>query len=686
MGTRTVGQKLAKLGKTPALWVAVIAMVLSFVIAKSISKSYFNNVVDDSLISMQYAKNVAHGNGVVFNVGERVEGYTNFLWVIVMAAIYRACELIHTPFLPVIINTSILLSVVDMALVYLIGRKLWKDRLLPMLVTAGLLLVDNGYQMWAAMALESHLLALCFLTSVAILLYRPRRWPLMLGLALTCVQMTRPDGALFSVMLIGSELLELLLDARKTTAETERRAAVAARARELGLASAVWLGTFGVYFAWRYSYYGFLHPNTYYFKVGVAKMDAWARGIAYVRAFVEERAYWPIFAIFAARWFRTPILRALVVYLIGHVVYQMYVGGDFYAGHRFFIGQIPLFAILIGQVFYGVQERIGVWIQAAFALKAPPPQALLTIVLTMAAGIVMYEERQIGTYRGPLVEEVKRWGAERNTNRDFLYWLHDHKPAGASLATGDIGSAGFFGDFIRVIDLYGVIDTVIAHRDVKNFGKGQAGHEKRANVEETLAKKPTFIKIGYLHDDFYRHGYFINAEVPHTIDVRGLWQRDDLLETGTFDEAGGIHFEGALPADWKVEGDAFEAPTSASARKGQGTILGPRGSFINTFSPKRDDKATGSLTTTPFELKGEKVVVRVGGGYDPENLRVSLVVDGQRVFSATGRNNDTMGRKTWDIAALRGKMATIEIVDHSTKKWGHITVDEIVQWSPKQAP
>jgi arabinofuranosyltransferase len=44
---------------------------------------------DDAMISMQYAKNLAHGHGLVWNAGgERVEGYTNPLWVLYMVLLH----------------------------------------------------------------------------------------------------------------------------------------------------------------------------------------------------------------------------------------------------------------------------------------------------------------------------------------------------------------------------------------------------------------------------------------------------------------------------------------------------------------------------------------------------------------------------------------------------------------------
>ena len=43
---------------------------------------YAGYVKDDTFISMRYARNLALGHGLVFNYGDKLEGYTNFLWVL----------------------------------------------------------------------------------------------------------------------------------------------------------------------------------------------------------------------------------------------------------------------------------------------------------------------------------------------------------------------------------------------------------------------------------------------------------------------------------------------------------------------------------------------------------------------------------------------------------------------------
>ncbi|NBH11566.1 hypothetical protein GTY80_51045, partial [Amycolatopsis sp. SID8362] len=45
----------------------------------------FATVTEDALVSFRYAQNIADGNGPVFNPGERVEGYTNFFWLVLIA-------------------------------------------------------------------------------------------------------------------------------------------------------------------------------------------------------------------------------------------------------------------------------------------------------------------------------------------------------------------------------------------------------------------------------------------------------------------------------------------------------------------------------------------------------------------------------------------------------------------------
>src|SRR5262249_56971980 len=62
--------------------IATIALVTALAIVGIV---YLHFICDDAFISFRYADNLVHGRGLVFNPGERVEGYTNFLWLMAAA-------------------------------------------------------------------------------------------------------------------------------------------------------------------------------------------------------------------------------------------------------------------------------------------------------------------------------------------------------------------------------------------------------------------------------------------------------------------------------------------------------------------------------------------------------------------------------------------------------------------------
>ena len=70
---------------TLATAVGCAAVVVAGVVVAALRRF----VQDDAFISFRYAKNLADGVGLVWNVGERVEGYTNFLWTVLMAPSFK---------------------------------------------------------------------------------------------------------------------------------------------------------------------------------------------------------------------------------------------------------------------------------------------------------------------------------------------------------------------------------------------------------------------------------------------------------------------------------------------------------------------------------------------------------------------------------------------------------------------
>jgi hypothetical protein len=70
---------------------------------------------DDGFISFRYADHLARGQGLVYNIGERVEGYTNFLWVALLAAARFAMPAVDLPQAARIAGTAATLLVIVLA-------------------------------------------------------------------------------------------------------------------------------------------------------------------------------------------------------------------------------------------------------------------------------------------------------------------------------------------------------------------------------------------------------------------------------------------------------------------------------------------------------------------------------------------------------------------------------------------
>ena len=63
---------------------ALIALCIVGLLAHGFYQRF---LCDDAYITFRYARNVAAGNGLVFNPGEHVEGFSNFLWMLQLAVI-----------------------------------------------------------------------------------------------------------------------------------------------------------------------------------------------------------------------------------------------------------------------------------------------------------------------------------------------------------------------------------------------------------------------------------------------------------------------------------------------------------------------------------------------------------------------------------------------------------------------
>ena len=100
-------------------------------------------LADDAMISMRYARNLAEGLGLVWNAGERVEGYTNLLWTLFMALVHLTpLPDSKTSLVVLLANVGIAAATVPLIawLVRLLGGGAWATG-----ATLAAYVIDRGY-------------------------------------------------------------------------------------------------------------------------------------------------------------------------------------------------------------------------------------------------------------------------------------------------------------------------------------------------------------------------------------------------------------------------------------------------------------------------------------------------------------------------------------------------------------
>jgi len=149
-------------------------------------------------------------------------------------------------------------------------------------------------------------------------------------------------------------------------------------------------------------------------------------------------------------------------------------------------------------------------------------------------------------------------------------------------------------------------------------------------------------------------------------------------------------FEGTTwGTGWTATGDFADDGPRPGTIGDQQQVIGYQGKqLVNTFTDH--DASTGTISSPSFTIDDDYINLLVGGGNHPytgtgaDATAVNLVVDGQVVKTASGQDSELANWVAWDVASLKGKQATVQIVDNNSGGWGHILVDHIM-FSGEQA-
>ncbi|MBV9850640.1 MAG: hypothetical protein JO250_13285 [Armatimonadetes bacterium] len=434
---------------------------LPYLLLLAAAYSVFCVTTDDPFITYRYAVNILAGHGPVFNVGERVEGFSSPLHLLLCVLLLK------------IVPTADILFKAKLLGLGLAALALWQT---GRLARAAGLTDAEAILAQLLVGLNTNF-ALAGINGMETTLYTC----LLLAAVLAFVRELRGRGGPLSALLLFPALLArpeafgvfgLLLAVRLFWAVRQKRPARGV----LGWAAVFLLLAAGLTLA-RLAYYGQLVPNTYY-----AKQVTLARGLSDGWVYLLHPLFptalnWlglnSLAAVWAQKW---PILSALVFWLlavvgairlrgewaggvllavvIAQAAFVLRFGGDWMPGWRFVAPAVPLLAVL-----------------QCHALRRPalaPPalgaaSAALVLLLWAVCAVAVphdpWSNVQYSTQSADLLSADntlgRKWVAvNRYIQARFL--------PGSVLAYSEMGYAGYTNPDITFIDVRGLTDPEIA--------------------------------------------------------------------------------------------------------------------------------------------------------------------------------------------------------------------------------
>lgn len=455
---------------------AVASAIAALALAHSRAWAF---LCDDAFISFRYARHLAEHGTLAYNLAaprELVEGYTNFLWVLLLALGDRLAAAPEqlAPWL----TQAGLLAGLALACALLRGLRgpSWMIG-----APALLLALSPEFVVWGQGGLETSLAAALVLGAMAEVV--GGRWRVA-GLLTALAGLTRPDALLPLGLFV---VTWLIVHGRRDWPGWRR----------LLQAGAIAAGPLLLHLLWRQQVYGAWVPNTWLIKqfggllrgsYGVWYVEAWARGVGLIGL------------VPLVPWLRARHL-VLVVPILGTLGYAWWVGGDFMAYGRFLVVATALLAVLAAWLL----ADAGQWLRTRVRVLARVPVAeLAALVLALPLGLAAQgrraEDRALpagwiaGRWEG--VTAMDRFARERLVAGA---WLKEHVPENTWISVGAAGALPYASG-LQVVDVYGLVDSWPRRApELRPSPRGRPGHQLMAPLAELRVRDPDLLcHAGYV--------------------------------------------------------------------------------------------------------------------------------------------------------------------------------------------
>ncbi|MCD6385943.1 hypothetical protein J7M23_09240 [Candidatus Sumerlaeota bacterium] len=443
-----------------------VGFFVPFIILVAHCSYYLGWTIDDPYISYRYAENLANGKGLVFNPGEQVEGYSNFLFTLILAGFNFLG--ISPVWLSRLIGFCSALALI-WVMFHALDKELFSPSALPLIRFFPLYLIalNGSLALWSVSGLETGFYTLLVALAWLLLIREDhaKASPLIVSCVFLLVALSRHEGALFFIVCFAGDIWRT---AKNKDSILLRRLIL--RAIPIGV-------LFALYNLWRISYYHSLLPNTFYAKATGDFSTRISEGVVYLFRFVLNNGnllyLLVLFPILSQLRLKPSVIRSLE-FIIAGLIFVIYSGGDWMPLWRFLCPIMPMLFYIMGLGLAEFWRRV----KTRDIQLRRRDFAILMVIVLLAIGV--YQERRL-TF--PIMSSVRE-GSFYRPNILAGLWLKFNADPSAKVAGEEAGIIGYYSQRY-FIDMVGIVEPHIARIP-------GALHQK-SDPQYILRQKPTYI-------------------------------------------------------------------------------------------------------------------------------------------------------------------------------------------------
>ncbi len=398
---------------------------------------------EDAAMLMRYADHLAHGYGIVWNIGgSPVDGATDFLFMVVSAGLIH----IGLPLGRAVRSIGLASHLATVLLVYWVNRRCWRANIFLSLLTALYLAVGVGLSYVAAFFGTPFfgLFALLTWTSAIFLIQTensPAWLEILFAVSGLCTGLIRPEGVILSILMLAAILIM----------KGWRGAA-----RAIAIFSLVFLLLGGIYFIWHWRYFGYPLPNPFYKKSGgLLHWDSLLESLGNLLRLSGPFAFAFLLGLRAKKSIRMTI--AFLVPLIGFAAAFILISNEMNFGARFQYALLPLVLVSWFPLVAGLERELGFsWPHPGEAWGRWIWQLAGVAVVVMALNYSASQKCLLTSY------QVSCAAVGADGRYDMARLLAQYRGKGYVIATTEAGLLPLYSGW-SAADTWGLNDEWIAH-------------------------------------------------------------------------------------------------------------------------------------------------------------------------------------------------------------------------------